>query len=153
MLCANRIKFINFTILIFFFENSVLPFIKINERQSIPYTPSKRMGFGSKWPNLSYWGGMPFWPVSSFLPTFLTIFLYFFFGKRVKTLLWVTPEAPNMQTPIPYLFGSQAKSLLLGVSPKRAKSLLLGGYAFLASFLFSPNFFDYFFVFFLRKTC
>ena len=84
-------------------------------------------GSAQKGPNLSYWGGMPFWPVSSFLPTFLTIFLYFFFGKRVKTLLWVTPEAPNMQTPIPYLFGSQAKSLLLGVSPKRAKSLLLGG--------------------------
>ena len=34
-----------------------------------------------------------------------------------------------------------------------AKSLLLGGYAFLASFLFSPYFFDYLFLFFLLKTC
>ena len=82
-------------------------------------------------------GGMLFWPVSSFLPTFLTIFSIFSSENVLKCFFGLPPRPSTCRhpppTPLNAPCGAPEPNLslgvslsLLGVSPKRAKSLLLG---------------------------
>ena len=101
----------------------------------LPYTPpSKRMGFGSKWPNLSYWGGMLFWPVSSFLPTFLTIFSIFSSENVLKRFFGLPPRPPTCSHPPPTPYtpplGLPSQISLTGGQPKKGQISLTGGVSY-----------------------
>ena len=76
-------------------------------------------------------GGMLFWPVSSFLPTFLTIFSIFSSENVLKRFFELPPRPPTCRHPPPTPYtppvGLPSQISLTGGQPKKGQISLTGG--------------------------